>query len=87
MILLQAPEGQTYIRTDQLDGETDWKARKAAPNAQKVSDPKLKEIVRNDYRVQMRENNFVAPKILIQFNFVLGCSRLQIGPFVLKRRD
>lgn len=28
--------GTIFIRTDQLDGETDWKSRKALPHTQKV---------------------------------------------------
>ena len=38
MILLQTTEqsGSVFIRTDQLDGETDWKLRKAISITQKV---------------------------------------------------
>lgn len=39
MLLLYTTEkaGSIFIRTDQLDGETDWKLRKAVPFTQKVS--------------------------------------------------
>jgi len=38
MILLRSsnPTGASFIRTDQLDGETDWKLRKAVPQTQKL---------------------------------------------------
>jgi phospholipid-translocating ATPase len=36
VILKSFEEGQTFIRTDQLDGETDWKLRKAPPSTQKA---------------------------------------------------
>lgn len=32
------PEGHVFIRTDQLDGETDWKLRKAASLTQNAAD-------------------------------------------------
>lgn len=37
MILLHCsnPNGSTFIKTDQLDGETDWKLRKSVPHIQK----------------------------------------------------
>ena len=31
------PSGSCFIRTDQLDGETDWKLRLAIPATQKVA--------------------------------------------------
>jgi len=41
LILLYTTEktGSVFIRTDQLDGETDWKLRKAVPVTQKISPP------------------------------------------------
>ena len=41
LILLYTTEktGSVFIRTDQLDGETDWKLRKAVPITQKISPP------------------------------------------------
>lgn len=38
LILLYTTEktGSVFIRTDQLDGETDWKLRKAVPVTQKI---------------------------------------------------
>jgi phospholipid-translocating ATPase len=40
MILLHASDtsGTCFIRTDQLDGETDWKLRVAVPESQKLSE-------------------------------------------------
>ncbi|KAG0706236.1 hypothetical protein DFH29DRAFT_189735 [Suillus ampliporus] len=40
MVLLRTSDasGTCFIRTDQLDGETDWKLRVAVPAAQKLSD-------------------------------------------------
>lgn len=39
MVLLRTSEktGACFIRTDQLDGETDWKLRLAVPSTQKLS--------------------------------------------------
>lgn len=41
MLLLYTTErtGSVFIRTDQLDGETDWKLRKAVGMTQKVDPP------------------------------------------------
>jgi phospholipid-translocating ATPase len=38
MILLRTTEesGASFIRTDQLDGETDWKLRLAIPSLQRL---------------------------------------------------
>lgn len=47
MILVRSSEkgGATFIRTDQLDGETDWKLRKAVQSCNKLpSDSSLFEI-------------------------------------------
>ncbi|KAF9529869.1 aminophospholipid-transporting P-type ATPase [Crepidotus variabilis] len=43
MILLKTSDsaGTCFIRTDQLDGETDWKLRVAVPEAQKLDDGDL----------------------------------------------
>ncbi|KAI6009970.1 hypothetical protein EDC04DRAFT_2771575 [Pisolithus marmoratus] len=42
MVLLRTsdPSGTCFIRTDQLDGETDWKLRVAVPTTQKLSGDK-----------------------------------------------
>jgi phospholipid-translocating ATPase len=39
MILLRTTEesGSCFIRTDQLDGETDWKLRLAVPSLQRLA--------------------------------------------------
>lgn len=41
LLLLYTTErtGSVFIRTDQLDGETDWKLRKAVPQTQKAHSP------------------------------------------------
>lgn len=47
LVLLRTTEtsGACFVRTDQLDGETDWKLRLAVPDTQKLdSDAKLFEI-------------------------------------------
>lgn len=46
MILLQSSEstGESFIRTDQLDGETDWKLRIACPLTQSAEIASLSEI-------------------------------------------
>ncbi|KAK9461708.1 uncharacterized protein V1516DRAFT_622048 [Lipomyces oligophaga] len=46
MILLKSSEasGESFIRTDQLDGETDWKLRIASPLSQNLSDENLANV-------------------------------------------
>lgn len=46
LILLQSSEdtGEAFIKTDQLDGETDWKLRVAAPRTQDVSFTNLEDV-------------------------------------------
>ena len=43
IILLRTTEieGSCFLRTDQLDGETDWKKREAIHQTQKLSDPEI----------------------------------------------
>ena len=43
LILFKTTEtsGSAFIKTDQLDGETDWKLRKAIPFTQKQSEMNL----------------------------------------------
>lgn len=52
MILLRTTEesGASFIRTDQLDGETDWKLRLAIPHLQKLhSDGDLLDVTGHVY--------------------------------------
>ena len=53
MILLHTSDesGSVFIRTDQLDGETDWKLRKAVAPTQRIIDQKIL-IEQSDWRVQ-----------------------------------
>lgn len=46
MVLLHTSEGSgtCFIRTDQLDGETDWKLRVAVPETQKLQETDLVEL-------------------------------------------
>ena len=48
MILLRTTEknGSCFIRTDQLDGETDWKLRVAVPSAQALPSDQVCNTVR-----------------------------------------
>lgn len=43
LVLLHTSDssGTCFIRTDQLDGETDWKLRVAVPECQKLEEPAL----------------------------------------------
>lgn len=47
MILLQSSEekGESFIKTDQLDGETDWKLRIAVPISQSLSIENLQDVM------------------------------------------
>ena len=44
-VLLRSGEenGTCFVRTDQLDGETDWKLRTALPTSQKLADHEILE--------------------------------------------
>lgn len=58
MILLRTTEetGASFIRTDQLDGETDWKLRLAIPSLQRLnSDQDLLNIKGHIYGISMYE--------------------------------
>lgn len=58
MILLRTTEetGASFIRTDQLDGETDWKLRLAIPSLQRLkSDQDLLNIKGHVYGISMYE--------------------------------
>lgn len=46
MVILQSSEksGESFIKTDQLDGETDWKLRLAVPACQKSDDQALQKV-------------------------------------------
>ena len=48
LLLLYTTEksGSVFIRTDQLDGETDWKLRKAIGATQRVNGHSLEEIIK-----------------------------------------
>lgn len=50
MILLRTTEdsGSCFIRTDQLDGETDWKLRLAVPSLQRLPSDNALLNVRGD---------------------------------------
>jgi len=50
MVLLHTSEvaGTCFIRTDQLDGETDWKLRVAVPECQKMDE---KDLVKLDAEI------------------------------------
>lgn len=58
IILLRTTEetGASFIRTDQLDGETDWKLRLAIPSLQRLnSDQDLLNIKGHIYGISMYE--------------------------------
>ncbi|KAG0437024.1 putative phospholipid-transporting ATPase IIB [Dictyocoela muelleri] len=41
LVLFKSENGQCFIKTDQLDGETDWKLRVAVPSIQKLSESEI----------------------------------------------
>lgn len=51
--------GEAFIRTDQLDGETDWKLRLAPPVTQALPSNKLQNIVVKASRPERNVNEFV----------------------------
>lgn len=67
MVLLQSSEstGESFIRTDQLDGETDWKLRIACPLTQNASSTQFKDISINASPPQKDIHTFFGN---IQFN-------------------
>jgi phospholipid-translocating ATPase len=59
LVLLRTSDssGTCFIRTDQLDGETDWKLRVAVPATQKLpSDQELFNLVADIYGASFRGN-------------------------------
>ena len=53
MVLLHTKDesGTAFVRTDQLDGETDWKVREAIKQTQKLGDASHSEIMAKKWRV------------------------------------
>jgi phospholipid-translocating ATPase len=56
MVLLHTTDasGTCFIRTDQLDGETDWKLRVAVPETQKLQETDLVKLDAEIYGEQFR---------------------------------
>ena len=59
LVLLRTSEssGTCFIRTDQLDGETDWKLRVAAPECQKLDEGDLVGLDAEIYGKQARRHS------------------------------
>ncbi|KAM3440468.1 hypothetical protein MY4824_002182 [Beauveria thailandica] len=51
--------GETFIRTDQLDGETDWKLRLASPLTQNIAPEELVRLRVNAGKPDKRVNEFI----------------------------
>lgn len=64
MVLLRTSDssGTAFVRTDQLDGETDWKLRVAVPMCQKLEE---EELLRLDGEVYGQFIPFMCPLILV----------------------
>lgn len=74
IVVLRTTEkaGASFIRTDQLDGETDWKLRKAITSTQKFpSDDSLASIVANVYVEKPRKEIY---QFVGNFNRVVDAS-------------
>lgn len=71
MVLLHTSDasGTCFIRTDQLDGETDWKLRVAVPECQKLS---VDDIVRLDAEVYGMA--YISRAVLCSDSILSGCS-------------
>lgn len=54
MILLHTTEksGSVFLKTDQLDGETDWKLRKAVAFTQKLKDPTIMSSLQSSVTIE-----------------------------------
>ncbi len=61
-----ADDNHSFIRTDQLDGETDWKLRKALGNTQKLS---INEIINIDGYIEYEPPS----KLIYNFEGVFEC--------------
>ncbi|VEU24083.1 DEKNAAC105275 [Brettanomyces naardenensis] len=61
MVLLQSSEatGESFVKTDQLDGETDWKLRVACPLTQSVPNDDLNSVNINTELPSKRIHSFV----------------------------
>ena len=55
MILLQTKDvsGTAFVRTDQLDGETDWKVREAIKQTQKYGNISPQEILKENWKLKV----------------------------------
>ncbi|TPX10891.1 uncharacterized protein E0L32_008097 [Thyridium curvatum] len=53
------PSGEVFIRTDQLDGETDWKLRLASPLSQKLPNEELVRLRVTGGKPDKKVNEFV----------------------------
>lgn len=81
LVLLRTSEstGAVFVRTDQLDGETDWKLRLAVPATQKLpSDHHLFEINANIYaeKPQRDIHSFIGTFSRVSFREYLVVARV-----------
>ena len=51
------PSGTIFVRTDQLDGETDWKVRESVKYTQKSGDENINNVFSNGWRVIVEQPN------------------------------
>lgn len=83
LVLLRTSErsGQVFVRTDQLDGETDWKLRLAIPATQKLSaDDQLFDINATIYaeKPQRDIHSFIGTftRVIIIYSLLLAFTKM-----------
>ena len=86
LILLRTSDssGTCFIRTDQLDGETDWKLRVAVPATQKLPfDHELLNLDAEIYGVSLKADCALRPVCSHSSRFCSGCAQ-QGDPYVYR---
>ena len=76
MILLYTKDksGTSYVRTDQLDGETDWKVKEAIKHTQKLGQKNISNILNKRWKMKIEAPN----EMIYKFK---GCFYTQNGNF------
>jgi len=94
LVLLHTSDssGTCFIRTDQLDGETDWKLRVAVPECQKLEERELVTLDAEIYGSFFSSNTKLLHSILIVFTCITADAPIKdihtfIGTFTLNNPE
>ncbi len=81
MILIYSydKDGQAYVKTDQIDGETDWKARESIQYLQKMGDENIYDLYKEDWQVVVEKPSKELYDFQGQFRAPLKRQNLGLG--------